>query len=320
MASLFHVEHANLLSRKVVSRETPLDASGTVIVMHADPLEPPPVEKPLKNPKPKSFRFHRSGPKELGLAVAGRDYWWRLGRKIALVSAHTTALVSLIFLPVSLWFMGSIGPLTGWFLGAMLAMLLISLPMGWVVTFLWNALLGLVLLPGLYLGQRLIGEPIRRDTTGWIAGSAVAIVGSAGGLFHVGSMGTSAAALSLGMVGIIVIQIGSGLLSIAAAQAGGYLGSLGALRRRRRRRSNGSDGQRVRFTVWRLMAVTAILSVLLSLFRLAGEFAVPLIISVVVSSILAWAIHRPVAWATNRWLDWRLKKRRAKRLRARVVA
>lgn len=281
--------------------------------MHDNPSEP----LPQKNLKPKSFRFHRSGPKELGLAVAGRDYWWRLGRKIALVSAHVSTLLSLVFLPMSLWFVGSIGLSTGWFLGAMLAMLLISLPMGWVVTFLWNSLLALVLLPGIYLGQRLIGEPISRDTTGWIAGSAVAIVGSAGGLFHVGSIGSSTA-LPLGILGMIAIQIASGLLGIAAAQAGGYLGSLGALRRRRR--PNGSGGQRVRFTVWRLMAVTAILSVLLSLFRLAGDFAVPLIISVVVSSILAWAIHRPVAWATNRWLDWRLKKRRAKRLHVRVVA
>lgn len=67
------------------------------------------------------------------------------------------------------------------------------------------------------------------------------------------------------------------------------------------------------------MAITAILSALLSLLRLAGEYAVPLILSILVSSVIAWAIHRPVAGATNRWLDWRLEKRQAKRAKARLT-
>lgn len=263
-------------------------------------------------PKLKSFQLHRTEPEQTGLALAGRAYWWRLGRKIALMSAHSSTLLSLVLYPVTILLSAWRGQIGGGELFVvMLGVLLLTAPIGWFLSFLWSGLLSLVLLPCVYLSQRLFGEPIRRDTTGWVAGSTVAVVGSAGGLLYLGAVRVPVAASLMGAFGVIATQASIGLLGIAAAQAGGYLGSLYALRRRRREPAR----RPLRFTVWRLLAVTAILSVLLSVVRLAGEFTVPLIISVTVSSLLAWAIHRPVAWATNRWLDWRLRKRRARRRR-----
>ncbi|TWT95314.1 hypothetical protein Pla108_34590 [Botrimarina colliarenosi] len=256
----------------------------------------------------KSFHLVRRGPDQLGLGVSGRRYWWRMGRKIAIMGANAALLRSLISLPLSLAMMPGAG--------MMAAILFISIPLGWLMSFLWGGLLSLILLPCVYLGQRLIAEPIRRDTTGWISGSAVSVVGSAGGLFHIGSIQASANAMSAGIAWMLAIQVAGGFLAIAADQAGGYLGSMSALRRRGRC----PDGDRTsRFTVWRLMAITAILSVLLSLLTLTGDFIVPLILAIVVSSGIAWAIHRPVAWATNLWLDWLLRRRRRKRAKARVT-
>lgn len=172
-----------------------------------------------------------------------------MGRKIAIMSAHESTLLAVISLllslrimgtavislPLNLGIMGTAGLTSGQMLEMMAAMLFISFPLGWVMRLLWNSLLGLILLPCVYLGQRLIAEPIRRDTTGWIGGSAVAIVGSTGGLFQLGSMRASTAALSAGFVWMLAIQVVGGVLGIAAAQAGGYLGSMSALRRRRSR-------------------------------------------------------------------------------------
>lgn len=234
-----------------------------------------------------------------------------------MLSAHTSTLLSLVFLPLSVLYVGGLTNASQ--LGIAAGALLINLPIGWGTSFVWSYVLGLILLPLVYLAERLIAEPIRRDTMGWIAGSVVAIVGSAGGLFPFfamfGATPAMGAAMPGGYVWILAAQVVGGVLGIAAAQAGGYLGSMGALRRRRR---DGSGGT-VRFTVWRLMALTAILAVLLSVVRLAGDFALPLVIAILVNCFVAWAIHRPVAWATNRWLDWRLTKRRAQRSLTRLA-
>lgn len=259
----------------------------------------------------RSFQLRESGPDTYGLGVSGRRYWWRTGRKIALKSAHATIFATLLPLPLSLFGFGFPG-----LPSALMAMtLVVSVLMGWVGCFLWTGFVALIVLPCLSLSQRILAEPFRRDTTGWLAGSAVAITASGGGLVHPSVLYLRPATMIVGVSGWLVFSLLGALVGISAAQFGGYLGSIRSLRERRRRPV---PSQAPRFTDWRLLAVTAILSALMSVVRLAGDFALPMIMMALVNAGIAWGIHRPVAWATNRWLDWRLAKRRKKRA-ARLV-
>ncbi|MEO0529591.1 MAG: hypothetical protein AAF266_03335 [Planctomycetota bacterium] len=262
-------------------------------------------------PKPESFQLYRRDAKEPGLAVAGQNYWWRLGRKIALLSAHSSVVGAVLSIPLQFVFLADAGAFDPVWMGAMFGFMLLGIPLGWLASFLYNGLLALVLLPLVSVAQKWLGTTVPRDTTGWVAGSTVAIVGTAGGAFHYQSMQV------MPTVGLAVMFMGTqvvgSMLVIAAGQCGGYLGSLKALRHRRARPT-----ERVKFGLWQMLAATSIIAVLLSVARFAGSFATPLVVSVSLCTVTAWAVHRPVACATNRWLDWLVERRTARRMNERL--
>lgn len=253
----------------------------------------------------------------MGLGVSGILHWQLVGWKICVMSAHYALLRSLLSLPFVAAAMLGAGPPTSAPVGVLIVGFLSVFalaPLSWLLSFLWTAIVCCVLLPCVYLAQRLFGESPKQDTTGWISGSTVAVVGSLGGISQFGVLGLGTLLpFGVGSIGSWLLMIAAETAGIAAAQAGGYLGSLNGLRRRRKRSTEASP---IRFTTWRMMALTAIVALILSLLKLAGDTATIWIGAwLLIGALIAWAIHRPVAWLTNRWLDWRLKKRRAKRAR-----
>lgn len=244
-----------------------------------------------------------------GLATPAERYWRRLGWKIALMGAHLTPFLSLFNLVVLMAMFAGVAMPSGVY-ATIVGWSVIGVPLSWLGGFITTGLTALVCLPLVALSLWVMGERPPRDTTGLIAGSAVAFTMAMSNFVNVSAkLGT--VPLSVAFLWLLVV-----LVTVAAAQAGGLLGSLGDLRRRYYGRLVGKP---IRFTVWRLLAATGIVSVVLSLMSFAELLTAPVGIVLVFYFIVAISIYRPVRWATNRWLDWRLRVRRRKR-RARLAA
>lgn len=265
------------------------------------------MPEPLPTPSAPPYRLTQGK----GLATPVAKYWRVMGVRIALFNAHLSlvlAAVSTAFMLLWITLTTPLGPMAATFYGVGLVMV----PLTWPITFVVTGLVALVILPCVWLAMRLMGERPPRDTTGLIGGSAVTFVG---GVWNVAGMlellvdpWVGPTAISDGAA--VLVNLLSLAIGISAAQAGGMLASLGDLRRRHRGRP---PEWSFRLTIWRMMTITAALSVVLGLLSFFGALTAPVGIALLLVLATDVAIHRPVRWATNRWLDWRLERRRKKR-------